>query len=308
VRNARSILLVVVLAWALAGGCSSRSEDGDGSSALHDDAITVASFDFAESELLAELYSQALEAQGYEVQRVFHVGPRELVAPALARGLVEVVPEYAGTALQFFTLGATPSSPDARITHDALVDALRQRPIRVLAGSPAEDANAFAVRKETADAEGLTKVSDLAAIAPRLVFGGPPECPQRPHCLPGLRDTYGLTFKGAVTLDAGGELTRQALREGDVDVALLFTTDPTVNGTPFVALEDDRKLQPAENVTPLVRSEVVDRWGSAVTDALDAVSQALTTDELRRLNTEVAQDPDRLVEIARSWLLEQSAS
>ena len=110
--------------------------------------------------------------------------------------------------------------------------------------------------------------------------------------------TYGLTFKHVASLDAGGPLTRQALREGAVDVALLFTTDPAIDSEGFVELDDDQALQPAENVTPLVRSELVDRWGADFVDVVDAVSEHLTTAELRKLNAEVANGADDLGAVA----------
>ena len=122
----------------------------------------------------------------------------------------------------------------------------------------------------------------MAAAAPELVLGGPPECPTRPLCQQGLRDVYGASFADFVALDAGGPVTRQALDNGGVDVALLFRTDPQL--TDYVELTDDRHLQPAENVTPLARVEVIDRWGTDVSAPLDAVSSELDTDTLRQLN------------------------
>ena len=136
---------VVVLA-----GCSSTSRNQTSPSALGDNTITVASFDFGESELLAEVYSQALETGGFQVKRAFDLGPREFVTPALAGGLVELVPEYAGTALQFLSLGTDQSGPDVVLTHAVLDRALRGTSLRALAAAPAQDANAFVVTRTTA--------------------------------------------------------------------------------------------------------------------------------------------------------------
>jgi osmoprotectant transport system substrate-binding protein len=229
--------------------------------ALDDDAVTIGSFDFAESALLSELYAQALEAQGYEVERAGEVGPREIVAPALVRGLLELVPEYAGTALTFLSLGDTSPTADTVSTHEALARSAAERGLVALAPSPAQDANAFVVTRATAERLGVERLSDLAPLAGELTFGGPPECASRPLCLEGLREVYGIEFGTVLALDPGGPRTREAMHDGAIDVALMFTTAATIDADDLVELADDRGLQPAENVTPLVRRDVIDRWG-----------------------------------------------
>jgi osmoprotectant transport system substrate-binding protein len=289
---------------ALLTGCGAhRSVAEPTPSALHDDAITVASFEFTESQVLAELYAQALEARGLPVQRRIGIGPRELVGPALALGLVEVVPEYAGTALGFLSPGRSDATADVAATHDALVQAAAARELTALAASPAQNANSFVVNRETADRLHLERLSDLAAVAPQLTFGGSPECPTRPLCLRGLERVYGVRFGTVLALDAGGPITRQALEQGAIDVGLLFTTDPAINGGDVVPLVDDKGLQPAENVTPLVRDEVVQRWGDEVVGTIDQVSARLTTDVLRQLDAAAASASPATV--ARDWLRQE---
>jgi osmoprotectant transport system substrate-binding protein len=268
---------------------------------LGDDAITVGSFDFAESEVLAEIYGQALENGGFHVRRAFHLGPREFVAPALMRGLLELVPEYAGTALQFASLGRQSSTADVRATRDDLVQTLANHHVTALEPSPAQDANTFVVTRATAARYGLRTLSDVAKIAPELTFGGPPECPSRPQCLAGLERVYKLKFKEFVRLDAGGPVTRQALKDGYVDVALLFTTDPAIERGGLVELTDDRGLQPAENVIPLVRTEIVEQFGPEMVKLIDAVSARLTTAVLGDLNAEVAGGKTEAA-VAAGWL------
>jgi osmoprotectant transport system substrate-binding protein len=283
-------------------GCSSGSRAEDtAESALDDDAITVASFDFPESELLAEIYGQALRAAGFEVHLEIGLGPREFVQPALARGLVEVVPEYAGTALRFVSLGASESTDDVAATGAALDRVLRERDVVALDPAPAQDANAIVVTRRLAARYTLDEISDLETVAPVLTFGGPPGCPDRPFCLAGLSSTYGLDFAQFLPLDVGGPLTHQALAGGHVDVALLFTTDPRIASEKLVVLEDDRGLQPAENVTPVVRREVVERWGDPFVDAVDEVSRRLTTRGLQSLNARVIDTEDR-AQVAADWL------
>jgi osmoprotectant transport system substrate-binding protein len=304
-RVAIGLLVLAVLTGGI--GCSSDSGQQSSSDAsptattLRDDTVTVGSFDFAESKLLAELYSQALEAEGYDVDRAFGLGPREFVLPALAAGLVEVVPEYAGSAREFLSLDADVGADNRAATHDALARLLADRHVTALAPSPAEDANTFVVTRETAERLGLRTLSDVADAAPTMTFAGPPECPSRLFCLAGLDRVYGLSFREVLALDAGGPLTHQALDNGDVDMALLFTTDPALVGRSLVALEDDRGLQPSENVTPLARDEVIDHFGPQLAARLDAVSERLTTEGLRGLNARVADGEDPGA-VAAAWL------
>jgi osmoprotectant transport system substrate-binding protein len=294
----RSSALAASLAVALAAcvGPSTPAEDARG-----DDAITVASFGFPESVLLAEIYAQAIEGAGIRVEREPSLGPRELVMPALLQGLVEFVPEYAGSGLQFLA-GDGSTSPDHEINHQRFAERLGTLDVTALDASPAEDQNGFAVTAETARRYGLRTLSDLATVSRELVFGGPPECMQRALCIPGLEQTYGIVFGRVFSnLDTGGPRTVSALAEGTIDVALLFTSDGSIALNDFVLLEDDRRLQPAENVTPVIATGVLDRFGPSLADTVNAVSARLSTGELRTLNAEVARGatPEQ---IATSWL------
>jgi osmoprotectant transport system substrate-binding protein len=265
------------------------------------DAIRVAAFSFTESEILAELYSQALETKGYPTDPVLKAGPRELVQPALAEGLIDVVPEYAGSALTFLTLGALEGTASVSDTHDALTKVVAPFGVIALAPAPAQDANAIIVTQATADLHDLVDISDLAAVGSRLVFGGPPECAQRRLCLMGLETVYGISFREFIPLDTGGPLTLQALRSGGIDVALLFTTDPAIVSEGLVVLIDDRGLQPSENITPLLRREVLSTHGDGVVQTLDAVSALLTTSDLRAMIGRVVGGSTAR-EVAASWL------
>jgi len=286
------------LACLLIAGACTRSPAPAPASILTDDAITIGSFDFPESELLAEIYAQALTRAGFNVDRSFDLGPRELVMPALQEGLLELVPEYEGSALAF--VGGVPTSGE-RSTERALRAALAPRSLRIVAAAPAEDQNAFAVTAATARKFGLRSVSDLATTGGVLRLGGPEECPARPLCMKGLEDVYGVRFASFVPLDAGGPLTVQALRQGFVDVGLLFTTSPALESGDLVHLRDDRHLQPADNVVAVARAEVLTRFGPGVTRALEAVSSPLTTEALRRLNTQV-QDGRSISDVAAAWV------
>ena len=267
--------------------------------------ITVGSFDFPESVLLAYLYAGALSARGYPVRVRPDLGSRELVEPALMTGLVQLVPEYTGSALEFVSLGRAHATADVAATAAALANWMAARGVVTARPAAAQDANAIVVTGATASRYRLRTISDLARAAPGLVFGGPPECPERPDCLPGLRRTYGLQFRAFAALDAGGPLTRQALEAGDIGAALLFTTDPAIRARHLVELADNRDLQPAENVIPVLRRATAHRYGPGLLAALDAVSMRLSTDALTALNAQVELDGRDPHAVARAWLREQ---
>jgi osmoprotectant transport system substrate-binding protein len=264
--------------------------------------VVVASFDFEESQLLAEIYAQALEDEGVVVQRELRLGQRELVLPALRRGLVDVVPEYAGSALDATAPGSATDPSDIVAVTTALRAAVQPWGMSVLAPAPASNRNVLAVPAGFAADRGLRTISDLAPLAPSLTIGGPPECPQRPRCLRGLEDRYGLQFAGFVPL-AGADLVRRALDDGVVDVGVLFSTDAALAGVDVVVLEDDLRLQPADNVVPVVRTSAL--RDSRVTRALSEVSAHLTTTSLRFLNWRLAHAGTGVAAEARGWLVRQ---
>ncbi|HUQ62201.1 MAG TPA: ABC transporter substrate-binding protein [Acidimicrobiales bacterium] len=290
-------LAIVLTAIGLAlAGC------GGNDSASTRDVVTIAAFGFSESRVLAELYGQALEAEGIPVERAFDLASREVVEPALEQGVVDFVPEYSGTALAFVTRGAGEVTADPAVTHRLLRETMAARGVTALDPAPAQNQNAIAVTSDTAARLELANVSDLGPVAGTLRFGGPPECPERRFCLGGLRNVYGLNFKEFVPLDAAGPLTAGALEGAEVDVGLMFTTSPVVSDKNLVLLRDDKQLQPAENVTPVVRTAVVDRYGERLRNAVNAVSSLLTTEELVRLNHSVEVAGGAPVEAVRTWL------
>ena len=304
----RTVAYVACLALAVvycACACGSGPADHAEGAAQHGAVITVGPFDFPESVLLAGIYAGALTAQGFPVRVLPDLGARELVDPALMSGLVQVVPEYSGSALEFVSLGRQSATSDVTATGRALAGQAAGRGLVAGRPSAAQDANVIVVTAATAARYHLRSVAGLARAAPRLAFGGPPECPQRVYCLLGLKQVYGLRFRVFIPLDAGGPLTLQALEAGNIGVALLFSTDPAITADHLVVLADDRGLQPAENVVPLVRQDVVARYGPRLLAVLDTVSARLTTGSLRALDARAelrGQDP-RLV--AGSWLRTQ---
>ena len=276
-----------------------------GEAGQHGAVITVGSFDFPESVLLADIYADALTARGFPARVLPDLGARELVDPALMSGLVQVMPEYSGSALEFVSLGRLSATSDVTATSGALAELVAGRGLVAGRPSAAQDANVIVVTAATAARYGLRSVADLAKVAPRLAFGGPPECPERAYCLLGLKQVYGLRFKAFIPLDAGGPLTLQALQAGDIGVALLFSTDPAITADHLVVLTDDRGLQPAENVVPLVRRDAVARYGPRLLAVLDTVSARLSTVSLRALDAQVELRGDNPGSVAWTWLRAQ---
>ena len=239
------------------------------------------------SEILGELYGQALRQHGFPVELVVQLGAREVVAPALEQGKVDMVPEYLGSALNFLNDRDRVATADPGLTHARLEQAFAPRGVSVLAYAPAVDRNGFVVTGDLAR-RGLEKISDLAPIASQLVIGGPPECPQRPLCLKGLQDVYKLEFE-RFEAKPSRDVTAAELKTGEIDVGMIDTTNPNLvkQGNDLVQLQDDRHLQPADNVVPVLRREVLDAYGPALVRLVNAVSAQLTTKELTGLNLQV---------------------
>jgi osmoprotectant transport system substrate-binding protein len=292
-------LLIGLGAVTIATACGSNAPvDRDAAD------VTVASFNFPESRTLAEIYAQALERDGYTIERALDLASREVVEPALEQGAVDLAPEYMGTALAFIDPLTSVNRVDQAEAYELLQRSMGARGIQVLAAAPAQNQNGLAVAPAVAARFGLTKISDLAPVADELVLGGPPECPERPYCLPGFRTTYGLRFKEFRALDAGGPRTIGALESADIDVGVVFTTDPTLGGADpkLVMLADDLALQPPENVVPFARRAVVRRHGPKFVSRLDAVSRLLTTPDLIALNRRVTIDGVAPANAAAAWL------
>lgn len=280
----------------LLAACNDDDSPGDGADR---GSVVVGSVDFDENVIVASMYAEVLADAGYDVSRRFGLGTRELVLPAAENAEIDVFPEYVGSSVEFLASGAT---GDTEETAQLLRDLLEERGLAVLDPAGAQNTNALVVTSETAETYGLSTTSDLAEVGGELVLGGPPECPERPLCLIGFRDVYGIDFAAFQPLDAGGPVTVQALRDGDIDVALLFSTDESIAEYDWVLLEDDQELQPAENIVPVVRQEILT---DEIADLLDSVSAALTTEEITALNRQVrleGQDPE---DVAEQWLRDQ---
>jgi osmoprotectant transport system substrate-binding protein len=290
IRN-RAVGAILAMAMVATACGSGDSTDGD--------PIVVASFNFNESVIVAEIYAQALERAGYTVERRMNLGNREVVKPALESGEIDLVPEYVGTVGTF--LGGSPSA-DSQASYDEAKELWEPLGVTLLAFSPAQDKNAYVVTGETASELGLTKVSDLEPHAAEMIFGGPPECPERDLCLKGLIELYGLEFAEFKPLDVGGPITIAALEAGEIDVALLFTSQGIIAEKGWVSLEDDMGLNPAENLVPALRVDVAEAYGDDLTDLLSEVSVKITQEDLIDMNKSADIDQEDPEDLAGAWL------
>jgi osmoprotectant transport system substrate-binding protein len=274
-----------VLAVAVAGGllmAGGRSQEGQ---------VTIAAFNFGESKVMASLYAGILQDAGVDVS-VSELSSREVIAPALQEGQVDVVPEYLGTFTEFLNKQVNgpeaPAVADSDVAQTLAAGRGLAEPLGITLAEPAlaADQNAFAVTREFAEEHSLRTVSDLAALSQTdpVVLGGPPECPTRPFCQPGLEGVYGAQIKEFVPLDAGGPLTKAALTQGAIDVGLVFSSDGGVSALDLVVLEDDRALQTVDNLVPALSERAATPQTIA---ALNRLSAMLTTGDLVELNRQV---------------------
>jgi osmoprotectant transport system substrate-binding protein len=299
-RTRIAFALTAVAAMVGVAACGSGSGDplaASGPTAkAGNGTIIVGSANFPESTLLAEIYAGALSAKGVKVDTRLNIGSRETYIPALKDGSIDLIPEYTGVLDQYFNKNAKATTADAVY---AELKAAVPATLTILNKSAAQDKDAVVVTKSTATRLGLTSIADLQSHAKGLTLGGPPEFKTRPTGVPGLKRFYNLEFKTFRPLDAGGPLSVQALKNGQVDAVDLFTTDPSIAVNGFVVLDDPKSLFAAQNVVPLITKSKVTPTISA---ALDAVSAKLDTTTLGQLVKEVVVDQKDPSAVAKEFL------
>jgi osmoprotectant transport system substrate-binding protein len=294
-----AVVATVALAVSACGGSdptATTPSSGDKTSKAPADSIVVGSANFQENVILAEIYAEALKAKGVKVSTKLNIGSREAYLPGLEDGSIDLIPDYTGNLLLFLDKTATAVSADEIMT--ALKPVVPST-LTVLDKAAAEDKDAIVVTKETAAKYKLTSIADLAKDAGKLTFGGPSEMKTRAYGVPGFKKNYGVVFGTYKTLDAGGKLSEDALENGRVDAADIFTTDPLIKKNGWVALEDPKNNFIAQNVVPLINKA---KASEKVTAALNAVSTVLTTQDLIDLRTKVEVDKQDPVAVAKEWL------
>ncbi|MFC7648107.1 ABC transporter substrate-binding protein [Streptosporangium lutulentum] len=253
--------------------------------------VVVGSANFPENVLLAEIYAQALEAKGVQVEKKLNIGSREILFDQVESGGLTILPEYIGSLLAFVDKTTTVKSKDD------IVAGLKEKlppALEVLEPAAAEDNNSLTVTKETATKDGLTTIEDLVKVAKNYSVGGPPEFQSRQE--KNFKDTYGLEFK---EWKKTGDATADAIKDGTVQVGNVFTTDPKIVLNDLVSLQDNKSAFAADNVAPLVNKAAVN---DTVTSTLNAVSAKLDTPGLLALMKRVAIDKDDAAAVAKDWL------
>ncbi len=293
-------LVVALGTLAIVAACG-----GGGGGTTAKETLTIAGFNFSESSILADMYGQALKAKGYTITYKLNLGSREVVAPALKTGELDLYAGYTASDLEYYNNKKGEAGNDPQANASKLNTYLKAFGAETLKPSPANDQNAFAVTKATATKSNLSKISDLAPVANQMTLGGPPECPTRPYCALGLHDTYGLTFKAFKSLDTGGPLTKGALEKGDIDVGLVFSSDGGVVAKNLVVLQDDKHLEAADNVVPVIRTN---KANSEVTSLLDDIDTKLTTADLLAMNKSADIDKEDPATLATNWLKQHGFS
>jgi osmoprotectant transport system substrate-binding protein len=296
----RSLTILLAVIALLSAACGSSNPLGGGSISGDLKAIIVGSADFPESKIIAEIWAQTLEANGFTVSKQFGIGSRETYIPAVRDHSIDLVPEYTGNLLQYFDKTTKVTTPDQ--VELALVRIL-PGDLSILTPSPAADTDTVSVTKETAQKWNLKTIADLAAHSPEVKFGAPSEFLNRTEGLPGLKAKYGLDVAPnnfVAISDGGGPATVRALLDGTVTAADIFSTSPAIDQNNLVVLEDPKNNFLAANVVPLVSSQ---KKSDELKKVLDAVNAKLTTEALIELNTATSGnsgiDPD---EAARKWV------
>ena len=297
----RFLLTAAALATAALGlaACGSNGSASDSSKPT----ITIGPANYEEQEIVANMYGDVLSKAGYPVKVEAPLGTRAVVVPAIEHGQIDLEPDYAASLLGYLHGGAQLPAADNIVTAlPADRQALAKYGVTVVGTSQALDTNVFAVTRQTATRYHLTTLSSLKPVASQLTLGGPPECPTFAYCEPGLEKVYGLHFAGFKSLDTAGPLSVAALKNGEVQVVELFSSDGNVLSNNFVALTDDKHLEGADYIVPVIRKSVDQK---ALVTALDNLDAKLTTDAISKLNLEVTQQKEQPAAVASAWLKSQ---
>lgn len=288
--------VVVGAAIALSGCASSDPLTTGDKTPAAGGTLVVGSQQYYSNEIVAEIYSQALEAGGYTVDRQFNIGQREVYLPEIKAGKIDVFPEYIGSLLQALDKNAAGGKPDA--VHTALAAAL-PKDLRVLDMAAAADQNSWTVTKAFADKYHLTDIASLKNVTEPITVGGNSELETRPYGPTALKEKYGITTAGFKAVeDSGGPLTVKALVDNEIQLANIYTADPNIKSNHLVALADPDGLFFPDNIAPIVSKKV----DSKAESILNKVDSKLSQDDLVSLNSESVNDKKSAAVIAKEWL------
>lgn len=299
-RTMITMAAVAASALVLAACGSAESVGGNastGSSENGSTTLVVGSQDYYSNEILAEAYAQALEGAGFTVDRQLRIGQREVYMPEIEAGAIDVFPEYTGNLLQYLDADATARSTDE--VYAALQTALPSG-LRALEQAPATDQDSYVVTADFAAAHSLASIGDLAS-AGTLTLGGNSELQTRPYGPTGLSQTYGVTVGFTPIEDSGGPLTVKALKDGDIQLANIYSSDPALADGTLKVLDDPKGLFLASHVVPLASSRVSDEAAAVI----NRVSAAMDAQDLVEMNRASTVDQKSASQIAREWLISE---
>jgi osmoprotectant transport system substrate-binding protein len=299
-RFKRSLLLGAVGSLALALALPGVAAFASVRASSAKPTIVIGSTNFEEQAIVSNIWSDVLTKAGYNVTVEPSLGTRAIVVPAIEKGQINLEPDYAASLLDFLNNGKTPAAGDNIATAiPADQKALASFGVTVLPASKALDTNVFAVTKATAKKYHLTTISSLKPYAKKFTLGGPTECPTNAGCELGLKKVYGLNFAGFKSLDEAGPLSVAALKNGNVQVVELFSSDGNVVSNNFVALTDNKHLEGADYIVPVIRKSV-DTTG--VAKILNAIDAKLTTVAISKLNLDVTSKQEQAPAVAQAWV------
>jgi len=298
IRAGVAAALAVGVVAALAGCASSDPLDSGSSASSDSKTIVIGSQQYYSNEIIAELYAQVLEKDGFDVKRNYNIGQREVYLPQLQKGAIDVMPEYSGNLLQYYDKKSTAKT--ASEIASGLKDAL-PKGLRALDSAEATDQDSYTVTKAFSEKYDVTSLSDLSKVKDSLTVGANSEFQTRPYGPEGLKSEYGVDVDFKAVEDSGGALTVKALKDDTVQLADIYSADPSIKANDFVSLKDPKNLILPQNVTPVVSSKVSEKAAADI----DKVSKVLTTDELISLNAKSTADKEKASTIAKEFLTDK---
>ena len=294
-RRHRLLAAAVILVTLTACSTTNPISGPTASSSASGNVLVIGSQQYYSNEIIAEIYAQALEAQGFTVNRQFQIGQREVYLKELEAGRIDILPEYNGNLLQYYNKSATATTTEEITT--ALQSALPAG-LRVLNPAPATDQDSYNVTRATADQYGLTSLADLTKLPQPIKLGGNSELATRPYGPTGLKAMYGVDATVTPIEDSGGPLTVKALKDGTVTAADVYSASPAIASNDLVTLTDPKHMILPQNITPLVSAKVT----TQAADVLNQVDAQLTTADLIQLNQRSVTDQQSAATIAKAWL------
>ena len=295
-RKGLIAVITMALGFTCLVGCGLHSDPLANNSNSGDnpgDVIVVGSQDYYSNEIIAEIYAQSLENNGYTVQRKFRIGQREAYLPEMENGGIDVFPEYTGNLLQYWKKDTT--ARDETAVYDELKTAVPAS-LGVLSDAKATDQDAYVVREDFAREHNIQSLDDLSGID-ELTLGGNSELETRPYGPTGLKETYGMNTRFVPIEDSGGPLTMKALKDGTINLAKINTASPDIQANNLVVLSDPKHLMLASHVVPLVSG----RFPQQAQDVINSIQKNLTAEDLLAMNVDSVGGA-KASDIASQWL------